>query len=70
MGDRLGLEAGGGDLVEEGDEGVVVVLIEDGDVDGRAAQAAGDAETGEAGADDDDARAVRLRFVLFFTISL
>jgi hypothetical protein len=68
VGNRLGFESGSGDLVEEGDERVVVVLVEDGDVDERVSQAAGYAEASEAGADENDARPGR--FVLFFTIIL
>ena len=56
MSDCLRLEPGGGYLVKEGDKGVVVVLIEYGDVDGRAAQSPRHAQPAEAGADDDDTR--------------
>ena len=53
MGDVVGAQAGGGHLVEQGPEPVVVVPVDDGDVDGRRRQAGGGVEAAEAAADDD-----------------
>src|SRR5439155_21348303 len=53
-GDLLGLEAGGGDLVQERLEQVVVVAIHQHDVDGRLPQRPSGAQAAESGTDDDD----------------
>ena len=50
------LEAGRGDLVEQRQEGVEVVLVDDRDPDIRAGETLGDLDPGEATADDDDLR--------------
>jgi hypothetical protein len=49
-------EAGGGHLVQERLEDVMVVAVDERDLDGRMAQRARRGEAGEAPADDDDAR--------------
>ena len=54
VGDVVGAQAGGGHLVEEGPEPVVVVPVDDGDVDRSLGQAQGGVEPPEAAADDDD----------------
>gem|GEM_PF-6876931 len=54
MGDVSHVEAGGGHLVKEGLEGVVVVLVDKEDFDLGLAEGLGGGETTEAGADDND----------------
>ena len=49
-------EAGGGDLVQERLEDVMVVAVDERDLDGRAPQRARRGKAGETPADDDDAR--------------
>ena len=55
VGDVVGVEPGGGDLVQQRLEQVEVVGVDDLDVDGRRAQALGDGQPAEPGADDDNA---------------
>ena len=49
-----GVQAGGGDLVEQRQEGVEVVAVDDGDVDVLALEPLGGRQAPEAGAHDDD----------------
>ena len=58
LGDVVAVEAGRGHLVQQGLEGVEVVGVDEGDVDGDAGQGPGGAQAPEAGSDDDDAMAV------------
>jgi hypothetical protein len=53
-GDVARIERGGGDLVEEGLEKVVVPAVKEGDPRGRPVERARRGETGETPADDDD----------------
>ena len=54
LGDFLGLQTRGCDLIEQWLEEVVVVAIDENDLHGRPPQCAGNAEAAEAGANDDD----------------
>ena len=60
MGDVVRPETGGGDLVEQGPESVVVVPVDDGDVDGCRRQPQGGVEAPESGTDDDHLRPATL----------
>ena len=52
--DLGGAELVGGDLVQERLEGVVVVLVDDGKLDGGVAELLRGADASEAGTEDDD----------------
>ncbi len=52
MGDVVRGQGGGGYLVEQGPESVVVVAVDQGDVDGGRGQAGEDVEPAEPAADD------------------
>ena len=54
VGDVSGVQAAGGDLVEQGQEGVEVVAVDDRHVHLVATEAAGDGQSAEPGADDHD----------------
>jgi len=54
LGDLLGLEAGGRDLIQQRLKQMVVVAIEKNDLNGRAAERARDSQAAEARADNDD----------------
>ena len=55
VGDVVGRQPGGGHLVEEGPEAVVVVAVDEGDVDREGGQGPGGAQPAEACSHDDDA---------------
>ncbi len=60
-GDVVGVETGGGHLVQQRLEGVEVVGVDEGDVDRCVAEGLDRRQPAEAGADDDDAWRPRTR---------
>ncbi len=61
VGDVVGRQPGGGDLVEQGPEAVVVVPVDEGDVDRKGGQGPGGAQPAEACSHDDDVRSAPIQ---------